>query len=140
MIQRLQNNNAVHMRFLLLFLCFLMLRCQDVFSQEAEFRLTLRDGNIMTGTSKINNVSLQTAYGKLEIPIKNVTSIELGIAPSKEKDKIILLLKQLSNSDEKMATGAYEELLKMDIGAIPVINDYLFSEEYASISASSDPH
>ena len=99
--------------------------------EKIEFKLTMRDGNIMSGVSGIASVSLVTDYGKLEIPIKNVTSIEFGIAPDiANKAKIENLLKQLSNTAEDQRKSAYDELEKLDIRAIPVISDFMLSSDY----------
>lgn len=105
--------------------------CFSQGKSKTEFNLTLRDGSIVTGTSTINKVDLTTDYGKLEIPIKNVISIEVGIKASvAEKDKIFKLLAQLSNTNEQMRTSAYNELNEMGIGAIPVISQFIYSEKY----------
>lgn len=97
---------------------------------ETEFSLHLRDGNVITGTSNIDEIKLETKYGKLLIPIKNVSSIELGIPEADNEKEIMNLIKQLSASDESMRKSAYESLVGMDIVAIPVIEDYMFSEDY----------
>lgn len=98
---------------------------------DVELKLTLRDGNVVSGTSKITSVSLSTAYGKLEVPIKNVTALDLGISVDKSNaDKIANLLKQLSNSNEQLRKNAYDELVKMDIKAIPAISDFIYSSKY----------
>ena len=56
---------------------------------KTEFMVTLRDGNIVTGTAKVTEINLITPYGKLTLPIKNVTSIELGIHTDlTQKEKI----------------------------------------------------
>lgn len=94
-----------------------------------DLTLTLRDGNIITGTTqKINSVLVVTPYGKLDIPIKNVSSITVGIDADKANaDKIKNLCKQLANSSEDMRRKAYEELIQMPVGAIPIIDDFMFS-------------
>jgi hypothetical protein len=98
---------------------------------DVELRLTLRDGNVMSGTSKMTSVTLTTAYGKLEIPIRNVTALDLGISADKSmNDKAANLIKQLSNSSEEMRKNAYDELVKMDIKAIPAISEFLYSPKY----------
>lgn len=98
---------------------------------DVELKLTLRDGNVVSGTSKMASVSLTTAYGKLEVPIKNVTALDLGIVSDKAtSDKVGNLIKQLSNSNEQMRKTAYDELVKMDIKAIPAISDFIYSSKY----------
>jgi hypothetical protein len=113
-----------------------------------ELTLTLRDGNIITGTTqKINSVVLITPYGKLDVPIKNVSSIVIGIDADKtNSEKIKNLCKQLNNSAEEMRKNAFEELVKMPIGAIPVIDEFILSasnqptdySDYTIESALSD--
>ncbi len=108
--------------------------CQTVFinaQNDVELKLTLRDGNVVSGTSKMTSVSLSTAYGKLEIPIKNVTALDLGVASDKSvNDKVANLVKQLANSNEQMRKNAYDELVKMDIKGIPAISDFIYSSKY----------
>ncbi len=108
------------------FVAFIAISQTDV-----ELKVTLRDGNVMSGTSKIANVSLVTDYGKLEIPIKNVSSFDIGISSDKlTSDKVVNLVKQLANSSEQMRKNAYEELGKMDIRAIPAISDFIYTSKY----------
>lgn len=98
---------------------------------DVELKLTLRDGNVVSGTSKMASISLNTAYGKLEIPIKNVTALDLGISSDKAtNDKVANLIKQLSNSNEQMRKTAFDELVKMDIKAVPAISDFIYSAKY----------
>lgn len=110
---------------------FLIAFTSNAQHSDVEIKLTLRDGNVVSGTSKISKVNLQTDYGKLEIPIKNVSSLDMGISADKlNNDKIISLLKQLSNSDEQMRKNAYDELLKMDIRTIINVSDFIYSSKY----------
>lgn len=112
---------------ILVLFCGLNVQAQN----DVELKLTLRDGNVVSGTSKMANISLSTAYGKLEIPIKNVTALDLGITSDKTtSDKVINLIKQLSNSNEQMRKTAFDELIKMDIKAIPAITDFIYSAKY----------
>lgn len=99
--------------------------------EKVEYKLTLRDGSIMNGTSNITTVLLVTDYGKLDIPIKNVTTLEFGILPDNaNKTKILGQLKQLSNSSEEQRKLSYEELAKGSINSIPIISEFLLSADY----------
>ncbi len=103
-----------------------------VYSQsKTEFTLTLKDGSVVTGTTKINNITLITDYGKLEIPIQSVSSIELGIhADNSQKKQIINLIKQLGNSSTEMRESAYKSITALNAAAVPVIEDVMFSIDY----------
>ena len=77
----------------------------NIFAQggkEILAKVTLRDGSIYNGSISIKTVDLQTDYGKLTIPLKNVTSIEVGLAPDRSnKAKLDNLISQLSNEVEE---------------------------------------
>lgn len=107
-----------------------LLFSSNIFAQsKTEFTLTLKDGNIVTGTTKTSNVLLVTDYGKLDIPIKNVSSITLGVHPDNSlKNTIVNLAKQLQNTVEEERKKAYDQLVNLKIGAIPVIEEVLYSE------------
>jgi hypothetical protein len=117
------------------FLILSLISIQCFAQKDPEVKLTLRDGNVMSGTTKLTNVVLITDYGKLDIPIKSVSSIAVGIPGDKSlTDKIAALVKQLNNSNEEMRKNAYSELTGLPIGAVPVLSDYIFSPKYEASS------
>ncbi len=113
-----------------------MVFAMSVFAQKekVELKLTLRDGNVISGTSaSISTVTLNTDWGKLDIPIKDVSSLEFGITPDESnKSKIINLVKQMNDATEEKRQAAYDELVKLGIGSIPVLNDYIYSNDYVA--------
>jgi len=120
------------MKTKLLPLVFFVASAFTSFSQnKTQFTLTLKDGNVVTGITKTASVTLTTDYGKLEIPVKNINTIELGLHPDNSlKDAIKKLAIQLNNSNEDMRSGAYKSLIAMKQGAIPVAEDVLYSANY----------
>ena len=91
-----------------------------------ELKLNLLDGNVITGTSQMGDVELITAYGKLVIPVANVSTIKVGIGKDKAVyDKAMSYLKILNaaNSDD-VRKGAYNDVLKLGVKAIAAINDF----------------
>jgi hypothetical protein len=91
----------------------------------AEVTVKLRDGSKVTGTTSLADINLVTDYGKLIIPIKSVSSIQVGIPKDKGvADKAISYLKQFGNTSDDIKKGAYDELVKLGIKAIPVISDF----------------
>ena len=119
------------MKKIVFLLSILTTALYSIAQNKTEFTLTLKDGNIVTGTTKTTNVTLSTDYGKLEIPIKNVTSIELGIHPDySQKSKVVNLAKQLSNSNAEMRENAYKEIVAMSASVIPLLEDVMYSTEY----------
>ena len=49
-----------------------------MFSQ-VQLRITLKDGNVVLGAVVLSKVSFVTDFGKLEIPIKNMSAIKMGV-------------------------------------------------------------
>lgn len=95
-----------------------------LFSQKpVDVKLNLRDGSTISGSTVMSDVNLKTKYGQLIIPIKNVTSIEVGLVNDKAiADKALVYLKVLnSNSSEELKKNAYSDLIKLGIKAIPAI-------------------
>lgn len=118
---------------LLTVFCFLfsLLTMAQKTSEKVELQVSLRDGSTMKGTTKMNSVELKTDYGKLDIPIKNVSSIEFGIIENPAlKDKIISLIKQLSDANEDTRKNAYNEIIVMGVAAIPTLRNYVYSDKY----------
>jgi hypothetical protein len=92
----------------------------------AEVSVKLRDGSNVTGTAALPDVALITDYGKLQIPLKNVSSIKVGIPKDKSvTEKAVAYLKQLSSSSDDAKKGAYEDLLKLGVKAIPAIDEFM---------------
>ena len=119
------------MKKTILFLAIFVITFIANSQNKTEFTLTLKDGNIVTGVTKTTKVTLVTDYGKLEIPIENVTSIELGLHPdNSQKTSISNLIKQLSNSNTDMREKAYKSITELSSSAIPVIEEIMFSSEY----------
>lgn len=95
-----------------------------LFSQKpVDVKLNLRDGSAISGSTVMNDVNLKTKYGQLVIPIKNITTVEVGLVNDKIiADKASVYLKILNgNSVEELKKVAYSDLVKLGIKAIPAI-------------------
>ena len=95
-----------------------------LFSQKpVDVKLNLRDGSAISGSTVMSDVNLKTKYGQLVIPIKNISSVEVGLGDDKATaDKANVYLKVLnSNSTEELKKAAYSDLVKLGIKAIPAI-------------------
>lgn len=95
-----------------------------LFSQKpVDVKLNLRDGSSISGSTVMSDVNLKTKYGQLVIPIKNISSLEVGLGDDKATaDKANVYLKVLnSNSTEELKKAAYSDLVKLGIKAIPAI-------------------
>jgi hypothetical protein len=120
----------------------------SLFAQKpAEVSVKLRDGSNVSGTAALPDVTLITDFGKLLIPLKNVSSIKVGIPTDKAtSDKAVSFLKQLSSTSEDAKKGAYEELVKLGVKAIPAIDNFIndpknqneYSGEYTPDNAMNE--
>lgn len=118
------------------------------FAQKSvEVALKLRDGSNIFGTTLLPDISLITSYGKLVIPLQNVSAIRVGIPTDKTTTtKVQSLLKMLSSSEEPVRKGAFAEIMTIGIRAIPAISDFInspsntseYSGEYTPDKALSD--
>jgi len=107
--------------------------------EKVKLQLTLRDGNLVKGMCELSALSLQTDFGKLEIPLKNVTAVEMGVLPDPSKvAKVTTLLQQLSVPMEEMRKAAYEEVVKMDITVVPILMRYFESPQYQGADTFSE--
>ncbi len=87
---------------------FLML---NSFASNVQLTVKLKNGDVVTGKSILNKVSINTAYGNLNIPIEKVSNIKLGIISDHSKDGAVLPdLNKLQNANEQEAKIIYERL------------------------------
>lgn len=98
-----------------------------------EVRLSLRDGNTISGTTQMADVVLKTVYGSLNIPIQDVNTIEVGLGSDKAaRDKALSYLKVLhNNGSDELTKGAYTDLVKLGPKAIAAITDFENDPKYA---------
>lgn len=100
--------------------------CITLAQKQVEVTLKLRDGSNVTGTTSLADINLTTDYGKLTIPTKNINSIKVGIPTDKAiQDKAKSFLAQLNNSNDELKKGAYDEIIKLGIKAIPAVYDFI---------------
>jgi hypothetical protein len=81
------------------------------FSQ-VQLRITLKDGNIVSGSAALSKISLTTEYGKLEIPIKNVSGIKMGV---KQEDGETTKTVDIVEIDYTYNMGGQTDLKAFDI-------------------------
>lgn len=123
------------MKKAVIFIMLFALVTLGAYSQKetVEFKLILRDGNIVSGTTQLSSAMLQTSWGNLVVPVKDISQIICGINPDKtSKDKIKALLLDLNNSTESIRKKAYSELTALNIGCIPVLEELLNDESNAA--------
>lgn len=114
------------MKKIILLICIALGLNSIAQQKTVEVKLNLLDGNVITGTSMMGDVELNTSYGKLIIPVANVSTIKVGIGKDKAiSDKAVSLLKVLNtstNDDTRKAT--YADLLKLGAKAISAVSEF----------------
>jgi hypothetical protein len=92
--------------------------------KQAEVNLELHDGNIIKGTTSINDINLSTAYGKLVIPVAKVNKIGYG----KDKaatEKALQQIKLMNNgTNDDIRKNSYDELIKMGSKALFAFEEF----------------
>jgi hypothetical protein len=113
-------------KYFILFATFVLANVILLAQKPVEVTLQLRDGSHVSGNTSMLDIQLQTDYGKLIIPVKNVTTIKVGLPTDNvTSEKINTLLKSLNSSNEEMKKNAYDEIIKIGIKAIPPIENFL---------------
>jgi hypothetical protein len=93
---------------------------------KAELTVVLQDGNIMTGTSELKDLTLQSAYGNINIPLKKSRVISFGLkTDASTQSKIKNFLNDFKSSTETVRENAYEKLMEIGASCIPIISEYL---------------
>lgn len=111
--------------------------------QEVSFCLKLRNVNIVTGKSELKSVNFDTKYGKLILPVEDLSQINFGIIPNKKvQQKVDAFVDILQSGNEKTCKQTFQSLIEAEISAIPILESYMeednsIFEEY-SVAAALD--
>lgn len=105
-----------------------------LFGQTEEIQLSvhLKNDDILTGTSELRTINFKTDFGTLNFPVDQINSLEIGLTDSRfDKANLLQLLEKVENGSTKEKESAFDEIIKMDEGAIPFIKAYLSSSSGA---------
>lgn len=116
------------LRLLILFISILLTFNLSAQVENVVFTLNLKNGDKITGNIDVSEILLETDYGKLSFPIADINTINLGLINSSfDKAKLLDLLDIIdsSNKSNTVKERAFDEIIKMNEGAIPFIKSYL---------------
>lgn len=116
------------LRLLILFISILLTFNLSAQVENVVFTLNLKNGDKITGNIDVSEILLETDYGKLSFPIADINTINLGLMNSSfDKAKLLDLLDIIdsSNKSNTVKERAFDEIIKMNEGAIPFIKSYL---------------
>lgn len=100
---------------------------------KVNLKLTLRNDNVINGTSALSVIGLNTKYGNLNIPVQDVNQIELGIIENdSDRSNIENLIALLSETNNKDLKNIYYKIISLGINAIPAIQKIIDSSNYVA--------
>lgn len=113
----------------LLLFSFLLGYSLTSFAQDqAELSLHLKNGDILTGISTLENLNFQTDFGTLNIPIDKVNSIKIGLNDTRfDKGNLLKLLDEVEYGSAKEKETAFDKVVQMEEGAIPFVRAFMES-------------
>src|SRR3954451_8101907 len=89
-------------------------------------RLHLLDGSVISGDLSVNEISVETAFGKLVVPIDRVRSFTPGLdSNTKLSEKIETLIKNLGSDDYQTREQAHKDLAAMGRKALKELHRYV---------------
>ncbi len=101
------------------------------------FTLHLRNGDIISGSTKIRTLIVNMPYGSLALPLANIQHIKMGVNnPNLDKEYIIKMAERLRSSDPDDQKLAFNGLCSLEAGGISVLKEYMQSESYVTVSNS----
>ncbi len=117
---------------LFLLLAFIQVTTMAVAQNERPvFTLKLRNGDIITGVVDISSITFKTTYGDLAFPIREVAGVTLGVNTfGVDKTLVMEYLNTIQNGSLTDASISFDKLIKMEIGAIPYIKEFMESPAY----------
>jgi hypothetical protein len=108
-------------------------------SEEIQLSIHLKNDDVLTGTSELRTLVYKTDFGTLTFPIDEINSIEIGLKDSRfDKGNLLTLLGKIENGLANEKEKAFDEIVKMDEGAIPFIKAYLGSSSSAAVPSTID--
>jgi len=123
-------------------LCFMVLFSNAIVygqSEEIQLSIHLKNDDVLTGTSELRTLVYKTDFGTLTFPIDEINSIEIGLKDSRfDKGNLLTLLGKIENGLANEKEKAFDEIVKMDEGAIPFIKAYLGSSSSAAVPSTID--
>lgn len=114
---------------LLVFLSFFALSgISQTVNEKVQLTLHLKNGDIITGDSELTEIRFETDFGNLNFPIDQVSSIKVGLKDSEfDKSYLLSLLDKIEYGNAKDKEKAFDNIVKLEEGAIPFIKAYLES-------------
>ncbi|MEX0775340.1 MAG: hypothetical protein WD042_06450 [Phycisphaeraceae bacterium] len=90
------------------------------------FRTYLKDGSVVVGRLLVEQLTLSTSFGVLEVPLTDVVRLAPGLDRQPELEaELDRLIEQLGDADQEQAQAAQAALLAMGPRIIPVLQEHI---------------
>ena len=90
----------------------------------------LRDGTRLAGFPKLRQVHVETAYGKLTVPVSEITRVRFASVQKKELVKNVhKLIEQLGHEEYDLREQAMEELRQLGVSALELLREAQESDD-----------
>lgn len=99
--------------------------------EENGIRLSLIDrGQIVYGTLSVSSIKVETEFGSLEIPIKQIRSFTPGLeSHPQEQEKINRLIQELGGNEPEVRDNAQRQLLNYGPGIRPILQKFVEDDD-----------
>ena len=92
-------------------------------------RLHLLDGSVISGDLSVSEITIDTAFGKLVVPVANIRSLTPGLdSYPKQIDELNKLIESLGSDDYKTREQAHKDLAGMGIKIQKELEQHAASE------------
>jgi hypothetical protein len=97
-------------------------------------KLNLRNGDIINGKASLNELQLNTAWGNLQLTVKDISQIVFGILEDKSQDTVIeTLVHELAENDYDRQNNAYQKILSLPVSSIASLEKMIEKDSFASL-------
>ena len=135
----LPRMKKISLILLLFIVLFQVSKAQENTRPEPKVTLVvhMRNGDQITGSSKIKTIIVSTFYGSLALPIESINKIQMGITnPNLDKEIILKMADKLRSSDPDEQQLAFHGLCAQEVGAISILKEYMQGESYIVATSS----
>jgi hypothetical protein len=113
----------------------LLILCSANLFAQVQLRVTLKDGNVIMGSVSLPKVTLTTDFGKLDIPIKSVSAIKMGI---KQDDGVVAKIVDVVEIEDVYSMPGQTNIklleVKTEYGTLTIPGDKMERIEVYTIS------
>jgi hypothetical protein len=94
-------------------------------SGEKILRVHLMEGSVVSGKLSVSSITVDTAFGKLEVPVRSIISFIPGLdSHPKHREQIRTLVLQLGANEKTLRDDAEKQLSSMGAAVRPILEQF----------------